>query len=188
MNLRWKFTIGAQVVGLLLLTLVPTTEPADASTLFAPLALFLGTMVPATLVASSQLYRFLPTPSARVVSILLAVVLLVVILSLGLLHSVAEAESLLLYATVSIAVWGMIGLGLVLTIINTVTSAVMARNYARVRSGRPQAINMIMIGLGAVALTAPLLVLDMTQHWPYVADPGLLLLGLGQQRLERPSK
>lgn len=188
MNLRWKFAIGAQVVGLLLWGVVSTMKPADASTLFAPLALFLGTMVPAALVASSQLYRFLPTPPARVGSILLAVVLVVVLISLGLLHSVAEAESLLLYATVSIAVWGMIGLGVVLTMINTIASAVMARNYARVRSGRPRAVGMLMIGVGAVSLTAPLLLLDMTEHWPFVAVPGLLLVGLGQHRLERTSR
>lgn len=184
MNLQWKIGIGAQAVGLLLWGMVAAMDLATASTLFAPLGLFLGTMVPSALVASSQLYRFLPTPAARAGSILLLGVLLVVLVSLGLLHLVAEAESLLLYATVSIAVWGMIGLGVVLTIVNTMTAAVMSRNYARVRSGRSKAISMVMIGCGALLLTAPLLVLDMTETWPAVAIPGLFLAWLGRKRLE----
>lgn len=184
MNLRWKVAVGAQAVGLVLWAAAASTDLATASTLVAPLALFLGTMMPATLVASSQLHRFLPTSAARAVSYVLLAVMLVVVVSLGLLHSVASAESLLLYATVSIAVWGMIGLGLVLTIVNGMMAALMARNYARVKSGRPKAVSMMLIGGGALLLTAPLLVLDMTETWPAVAIPGLFLAWLGRKRLE----
>lgn len=183
MTQYWKLALMAHVAGFIVWVLTMALHLEAAATLLLPVALYLGTVVPATYIAIDIARRYFSHTLSTWIQRVLLATLAVVALALIALHSFSLSHALILYATVSVAIWGMMGLGLLLTMINGILWLGMARNTMRVASGRRCGVGMLLIGIGSVALTLPLLFLDMTEQWPLLALPGMIvcLVGLRQQ-------
>lgn len=183
MTQYWKLALMAHVAGFVVWVLTMALHLQAAATLLLPVALYLGTVVPATYIAIDIVGRYFSHTLSAWIKRVLLVTLALVAAALITLHSFSLSHALILYTTVAVAIWGMMGLGLLLTMINAVLWFGMARNTLRVASGRRRGIGMILIGIGSIALTAPLLFLDMTEQWPLLALPGVIvcLIGLRQQ-------
>ena len=149
-----------------------------------PIALFIGTVVPASAIAMDLGKRFLPTPSAFFLRTGLLVVNIAVAVAIVVVHTVASTGSFAFLSAVSIAIWGTVAMGVGLAALNVGLSLMMARNYFRVPSGREKGIGSVLVAVGTLGLTIPLLVIDLVAMWPLVALPAMIVALMGQRRLD----
>ena len=149
-----------------------------------PIALYIGTVVPASSIAVDLGTRYLPTPSSVFLRIGLIVVNIAVIAAIITVHTVASTGSFTFLSAVSIAIWGTVGMGVGLAAINVILSLMMAANYFRVPSGRVKGIGSIFVAVGTLGLTIPLLVIELVVAWPLVALPAMIIALMGQRRLD----
>ena len=149
-----------------------------------PIALFIGTVVPASAIAMDIGIRFLPTPSALFLRIGLVLVNIAVATSIVIVHTVAGTGGFAFLSAVSIAIWGTVAMGLGLAVLNVTLSLLMARNYFRVPSGRQKGLGSLFVAMGTLGLSIPLLVIDLVVMWPLVALPAMIIALMGQRRLD----
>ena len=180
MTRYWLTAVLLQVVGLILWFV---GLQFDVSSVM-PVALFVGTVVPATAIAMDLGIRFLPTPSAMFLRTGLLLVNIAVAVAIVTVHTVAATGSFAFLSAVSIAIWGTVAMGIGLAALNVGLSLMMARNYFRVPSGRQKGIGTLLVATGTLGLTAPLLVIDLVIQWPLVAMPAMIVALMGQRRLD----
>lgn len=180
MTRYWLTAVMLQVVGLVLWFI---GFQFDISILM-PIALYVGTVVPASAIAMDLGIRFLPTPSAFFLRIGLLVVNIGIASAIVVVHTVASTGSFAFLSAASIAIWGTVAMGVGLAAINVALSLLMARNYLRVPSGRQKGIGALLVAAGTLGLTVPLLVIDLVAQWPLVALPAMIVALMGQRRLD----
>lgn len=180
MTRYWLTAVLVQFVGLVLWF---TGFQFDLGALM-PVALFVGTVIPASLIAIDLGIRFLPTTAARFMQLGLIAVNIAVAVAIVVVHTVASTGSFAFLSAVEIAIYGTVTMGLGLAVLNVSLSLLMARNYLRVASGRQKGIGSLFVAAGTLGLTLPLLVIDLVVQWPLVALPAMIVALMGQRRLD----
>ena len=181
MRREWLIGIGSMAVGLVLWFIGWQFDVAG----WLPVSLFLGTIVPASFVVIDLSRRLMPTIIAKGVSIVIGLIDLVVVAAIAMLHAMETAETFAFLGTTTIAIWGTVTLGIGLTLALLILSLQLTMSYMRVASGRTKAIGAILIGVGGIGLVLPLQFIDLTDAWPLVALPAMIVAVMGQRRLDQ---
>jgi MFS family permease len=155
----------------------------DSDTL-RTLSLFLGTVGPASFLALDLADRYMSVPRARIIRWTLLGSGVIVVASIIASQVTNNALDPHTSWTFSVAIWGMMILGMGLSLVIPVLAVLMAMQYAKVASGRRRAFGLLLIGLGGFGLVLPLQFADMTDMWPWIGIPAMVIAFVGRNILD----
>ena len=181
MHRDWLLAIVSMVVGLILWFAGYQFEIGA----LLPIALFLGTILPASLTAIDMARRLLPATSSTFLRIGILLLDVAVLIAIGVLESMEASESFQFLGSTVIAIWGTTLLGLGLAVAHVIFAFMMASNYARVSSGKSKALGAMLVGLGSIGMVIPLQFIDLTNGWPLAALPAMVVAIMGQRRIDQ---
>lgn len=155
----------------------------DLATLM-PVAFYAGTIAPSSCIVADMGRRFLPVAGARLFGMALGLLNVGVLASIAVVHFLSADGPFQFISSVSVALWGAASIGLALSAAQVILCGLMARNYFRVRSARTKGVGAVLVAVGTMGHTLPLMVFDVVFYWPLFTLPAIIISLMGQRRLD----
>jgi len=148
-----------------------------------PVSLFLGTIVPASMIVIYLVDRMMATALTNIIRWALIVIDILVLAAIIMLRVVNTAETFSFLGAATFAIWGTVSLGFGLGIAFVILTFQLVVNYSRVPSGRSKAVGAALLGVGGLLLVVPLQFIQLGEAWPLAALPALIIARMGALRL-----